>query len=237
MFGLGKITVALSVLADSLAKSPLHLLDRCPVGKALIAQDVIRKQAVQVGVPPKRFIFEVIAITIFATTQAINRERLERRMTAETAEALIKQFILAIHERLHETSTYDLQIIGLGPEEAFDLMMERSERYAQPGWGKGPVTDVRRFFAEFCGFPNSAVLEQVGWTLFLEGDRTGEYLRRKVKIIMPVNRVASGASDVRWSNAANYGPNSDRRSCNWCGKAIHPSARFCSGCGRGLPTR
>jgi hypothetical protein len=40
-----------------------------------------------------------------------------------------------------------------------------------------------------------------------------------------------------WSNAASYGPNSDYRFCNWCGKAVHPIARFCSACGRGLPTR
>ena len=53
-----------------------------------------------------------------------------------------------------------------------------------PHGENGSITDVRRFFAEFCGFPNSDVLERIGWTLFaFSGDEMGEFLRRKVKII------------------------------------------------------
>ena len=105
-------------------------------------------------------------------------------MTLEIAEALIVQVSKVIHRRLHESTSYDLLLLGLGPEEAFELMMQRGERYAQPAWGKGSMTDIRLFFAEFCGFPNSDVLQRIGWFLFqIEGDGIGEFLRRKVKII------------------------------------------------------
>lgn len=144
----------------------------------------LRDQAVQVGVDPKKFTFEVIAINTYTVTQAINRERLEGRMATEKAAALIEKVLQVINRRLRETTSYDLLLLGLDPDEAFELMMERAERYAQPAWGKGPITDVRRFFADFCGFPNSEVLERIGWILFaFRGDEMGEFLRLKAKII------------------------------------------------------
>jgi hypothetical protein len=179
LFGLGKVKISLNNLSENMAMIALHPLEN-PSEDDLM----LRKQAVQVGVDPKQFTFEVIAINTFTITQAINRERLEGRMTPEIAEALIVQVLRVIHRHLHETTSYDLLQLGLGPEEAFELMMERTERYAQPAWGKGPITEIRRFFAEFCGFPNSDVLERIGWILFqFRGDEMGEFLRRKVKII------------------------------------------------------
>jgi len=51
-------------------------------------------------------------------------------------------------------------------------------------WGSGSIKDIRRFFAEFCGFPESEVLERIGWSLTrVRGDEMGEYLRRKVTIV------------------------------------------------------
>jgi hypothetical protein len=178
LFGLGKIKVSLNDLSERLATVALQQLENP------FEDDPMWKQAMQVGVDPKQFTFEKIALVTFTITQAINRERLERRMTPETAAALIERLLQVIRRRLHETTSLDLLLLGLGPEEAFELMMDRGERYAQPAWGYGSMTDIRRFFAEFCGFPNSDVLERIGWILFqFRGDEMGEYLRRRVKII------------------------------------------------------
>lgn len=171
--------MSLNDLADILAKSVLQPLED-PSEQDL----AFRKQAEQVGVNPKRFTFEVIAIQNYAFGQAINRERLEGRMTIETATALMEQVLRTIHRRLRETTSFDLLQLGLGPQKAFDLMMERHDRYIQPAWGNGSIRDIRMFFAEFCGFPDSEVLERIGWSLAqVRGDELGEYLRRKVKIV------------------------------------------------------
>ena len=179
VFGLGKVKISVNDLSERLASVALHPLEN-PSEDDLM----LRNQAVQVGVDPKQFTFEVIAINNFTITQAINRERLEGRMTPEIAEALIVQVLKVTHRRLHENTSYDLLLLGLGPEEAFELMMQRGDRYSQPAWGKGSMTDIRLFFAEFCGFPNSDVLKRIGWILFqFRGDEIGEFLRRKVKVI------------------------------------------------------
>jgi hypothetical protein len=179
VFGLGKTKIPLNDLADILAKNVLRPLED-PSEQDLM----FRKQAEQVGVEPKRFTFEVIAIQLFATGAAINRERLEGRMTMETATALTKESLRATHRRLENTTNYDLLELGFDPEEAFDLMMERLERYSQPLWRNGSIRDVYRFFAEFCGFPESDVLERIGWSLTqVRGDEMGEFLMRRVKIV------------------------------------------------------
>jgi len=177
MFGLGKTKIPLNDLADILAKIVLLPLEE-PSEQDLI----FRKQAAQVGVVQERFIFEIIAIQNFTIGAAINRERLEGRMTIETATALIKQVLLAIHRRLGES--HALLQLGLGPEEAIDLLIKRAERYSEPTWGKGSIKDIRKFFAEFCGYPQSDVLERIGWSLTqIRGDEMGEFLRRKIKIV------------------------------------------------------
>jgi len=178
LFGLGKVKVSLNDLPERLATVALRQLENPS------EDDPMWKEAKQVGVDRKQFTFEVIALATFTMTQVINRERLEGRMKPETAAAIIERLMQVIRRRLHDTTSLDLLLLGLGPEEAFELMMDRCERYAQPAWEHGSITDVRRFFAEFCGFPNSDALERIGWILFqFRGDEMGEYLRRRVKII------------------------------------------------------
>ena len=69
MFGLGKVKISLNDLSEGLARVALH-----PLVNPSENDLMLRKQAVQVGVDPKQFTFEVIAIKTYTITQAINRE-------------------------------------------------------------------------------------------------------------------------------------------------------------------
>lgn len=135
-------------------------------------------QAERVGVDRNRFIFEAVALQCYAMTAAINRERLEGRVPASVAELLVKQFIYAVHNRLQQTPSVVLTVLGLDPDSALELIMERGEKYAQPAHGHGSRADVWKFFADFCEHPGSGVLERIGWSLFqVRGDSSGDWLK------------------------------------------------------------
>jgi hypothetical protein len=142
-----------------------------------------REEAVEAGMDPNRFTLEVIALQAFAMTAALNRERVEGRMSLEKQQVLVREFLRAVHTRLVETPTYDSLKLGLEPDEAFEVFTTRAERYSEPGWGQGVPEDIPRFFAEFCGLSDSHILRRIGWYLvFVRGDRSGDWLKG-IKIV------------------------------------------------------
>jgi hypothetical protein len=178
MFGFGKKNIPLDEAAALMAQVALLPLE------SPSPQDLsFRSQAITAGMDKNRFTFEVIALQVFAMGAAINRERLEGRLVPEKAERLVTGLIRDVHKRLRETTIYDLLELGLDPDQAIDLIMSRSSRYSEPSWGVGNIADIRQCFAEFCGMPNSDVLQRIGWSLMqVRGDGHGEWLR-KVKIV------------------------------------------------------
>jgi len=178
MFGHRRQAIPLKVVAASMAQMALMPLES-PSDEDL----QFRGQAVSTGVDQCRFTLEVIALQAFAMTAAMNRERVEGRLSLEKVQILVREFLLAIHKRLVETSTYDLRQLGLDPDEAFEVFSNRADRYSKPGWGQGTIEDIPRFFAEFCGVPDSATLQQIGsYLVFVRGDLSGGWLR-SIKIV------------------------------------------------------
>jgi len=144
---------------------------------------MFQEQALTVGVEKKRFTFEAVALSTYSMAAIINRERLEGKISAEKTELLVMGFLRAINDRLRNTTICDFILLGLGPDETFELMTERGARYSEPTWGRGKIDDIPRFFAEFCGFPDSDILERIGWSLIqVRGNYWGDWLRT-VKII------------------------------------------------------
>lgn len=174
MFGMGRKAIPLKAVAESMAQVALMPLE------APNAEDLMfKQQAVAEKVNPDRFTLEVIALQTFALTAAINRERLEGRLKLQTQQALVMEFLHAVHRRLVESSAYDLLRLGMDPDDTFELLTKRAERYSEPGWGRGTAADIPRFFAEFCGHADSSVLWQIGWHLGLvRGDLSGDWLKR-----------------------------------------------------------
>lgn len=173
MFGVGRKTIPLQIVAASMAQVALMPLEN-PSEEDL----QLRGRAVDAGMDPNRFTLEVVALQTFAMTAAINRERVEGRLKLEKQQVLVSEFLRAIHKRLVETSTYDLLRLGLDSNDAFEVLAARAERYSEPGWGRGTPEDIPRFFAEFCGLPDSPVLREVAWYLtFVRGDHSGDWLR------------------------------------------------------------
>jgi hypothetical protein len=148
MFGFLKKKVTMSNVAEVLAQMALMPLERPS------DQDVaFNRQALNVGVGQDRFTLEVIALQVYAMGAAINRERLETRITTEQAKQLIEKLIQAVYRRLETTS----KLIGLSADAAIDLIMERGDRYVEPAWSDESPDAVRKLFAQFCGVPNSSV--------------------------------------------------------------------------------
>ena len=99
-------------------------------------------------------------------------------MKLKDAESLARELLRAIHNRLQETTAYDFLLLGLDADEAVDLITRRTARYAEPSWGRGSPDDVQGFFAEFCGAPESDVLQQIAWSLVkIRGNGHGAWLR------------------------------------------------------------
>ncbi len=181
MFGFGKKKVPTNVVAAMLAQVVLRPLEDPS------EQDVIfQKRAVAAGMKEEDkccFTFEAIALSVYATNAAINRERLEGRMNPEQTVSLMKEFMRAVYDRLEKTKSYDLLRLELEPEAAMELIIKRGEIYAEPSWGRGTTDDIPRFFAKFCGIPDSDILKRIGWSLFqVRGDSNGEWLKT-VKMI------------------------------------------------------
>lgn len=178
MFGFGRKSLPLQTVAALMAQFALLPLEN-PSEQDLF----FRKRATDVGMDPSRFTLEAIALQTCAMAGAINRERLEGRMTLEKEQALIPEFLRAVHNRLIESTAHDLLRSGLDPDGVFELFTSRAEPYSEPGWGRAAPEDIPRFFAELCGFPDSPVLRQIAWYLFfVRGDRTGDWLK-SIKIV------------------------------------------------------
>lgn len=142
-------------------------------------QDIrFRERAVGEGVGNDRFTFEVIALQAYVMGAIVNRERLEGRLKLSETEALCIELLRAIHVRLNETTAYDILRLGIDADEAIDLIGQRAPRYAEPAWGRGHPDDVQRMFAEFCGAPESDILQQIAWSLVkIRGNGHGDWLR------------------------------------------------------------
>lgn len=166
VYGIRRATLPLKEVAAIMADmvlTPAH---------APSEQDAaFERQAEEVGVPRERFAFEVVALQCYAMTQAIARERVEGRMDLTTQKLLTEEVLRGVHDRLRSNP------LGLDADTAMELIFQRGERYFEPAMGRGAMSDVQKFFAEFCGFPGSAVLERIGWSLFqVRGDMTGSWL-------------------------------------------------------------
>jgi hypothetical protein len=174
MFGLGRKSFTVHSVAASMAEMALLPLE------SPSEEDIsFRRLATLEGMDPNHFTLEALALQTFAMSAAINRERVEGRLTLEKQQVLVPEFLRAIHKRLVESTAYDLLSLGLDPDAAFDVFARRAERYSEPGWGQGTPTDIPRFFAEFCGLPDSQILRQIGSHLvFVRGDRSGDWLKR-----------------------------------------------------------
>lgn len=178
MFGIGRKAIPLKSVAAWMAQVALMPLE------APSPEDVtLKQQAIGVGTDPGRFTLEAIALQVSMVAAAMNRERLEGRLKLETQQALTVEFLRAVHKRLSETKTHDLLHLGLDPDDAFEALASRGERYSEPGWGRGTAADIPRYFAEFCGHADSPVLWQIGWHLgIVRGDLCGQWLKG-IKIV------------------------------------------------------
>lgn len=178
MFGIGRKAIPLKIVAASIAQVALTFLEH-PSEEDL----ELKCRAVSAGTDPDRFTLEAIALQVCIMTAAMNRERLEGRLKLETQQTLIMEFLRAVHKRLVENTTYDLLRLELDPDETFEVLTMRSERYSEPGWGRAAPEDIPRFFAECCGDADSPILKGIGWHLaFVRGDANGDWLRG-IKIV------------------------------------------------------
>ena len=183
MFGFGKTAIDINKLADFLADAAIQ-----PINKPMEQDILFQNQAVEIGMNKTRFLLEAAALQYFAVAASINTIKLLGKIKDEQAYSLMKAMITShlhkFHNELNESIRMELLLIGLGTEDAFNLIDGRSVEYGLPENFVSANEAIPRLFARFCGVPDpNDILQRIGWSIFfIRGGNFVEILKR-VKIV------------------------------------------------------
>ena len=180
MFGFGKQKITGTEAGAHIMRFALT-----PIFEPRGIEATFYQRTIKLGLEPEPFTFEVMAFCLSVLGYSLNRYRVEHG-GPQIAEMLLRRSLENLQHQLRQEQALRLLPVYIR-ENAFEIVLMRSERYAMPVWeSRTPQEAFEKIvdlFADSCGIPDSEELIDIARSILMIKGNAIDYWLRGCKVI------------------------------------------------------